>query len=324
MPGPEFRTFVLAAELEGERLDLALCALLGGPSRARIQECIKDGGVRLDGEVVRRPAQPVQAGQTLEFAAPPSRRARRGAPVQLDFRVVFEDDSLIVVDKPAGMVVHPTSVVRGGTLAELAEARFGPLPPVQGKDRPGIVHRLDAETSGLVVLARTAAAGAALKDQFRERRVEKDYLALVAGDPRFDADWVEAPLVRSRKSPDRISIAAPGEGKPAATYYEVRERFGGAALLAVKPRTGRTHQIRVHLESIDHPVLGDKLYKGRHGRRERLPEGAPPLARHALHAAGLTLHHPATGEPLRFEAPLAEELSRLVEWLRARATSAGS
>ena len=131
-------------------------------------------------------------------------------------------------------------------------------------------------------------------------------------------------LGRSKKSPDRVSVVPADEGKHARTFYEVRERYGVASLLACKPVTGRTHQIRVHLESIDHPVLGDKLYKGRRGRRQMLPEGAPPLARHALHAERLAFRHPATGVPLAFESPLPEDLFALVVWLRALATSAGS
>ncbi len=318
------RRFVLPAELDGHRLDRALFELLDGPSRVRIQEWIKDGGARLDGALVRRPAHPVQTGQVLELEDVPSSRERPGAPPDLDFRVVFADEHLLVVDKPAGMVVHPTSVVRGGTVSELAEARFGPLPTPQGEERHGIVHRLDAETSGLLLLARTDAAGEELKRQFHAREVEKVYLALVSREPRFDSDWIEAPLGRSRKSPDRVSVMREGEGQHARTFYEVRERFGVAALLACKPLTGRTHQIRVHLESIDHPVLGDKLYKGRRGRREPLPPGAPPLLRHALHAHHLAFRHPASGVPLAFEAPLPEDMAALVAWLRARATSGGS
>jgi 23S rRNA pseudouridine1911/1915/1917 synthase len=266
----------------------------------------------------------VAAGQWIELSDVPASRVRRGAHLDLDFRVVHVDDAIVVVDKPAGMVVHPSTTVRGGTLSELAERRFGPLPTPQGEERHGIVHRLDAETSGLVVLARTEEAGVELKRQFKAREVEKVYLALVHGEPRFDADWIEAPLGRAKKSPDRVSVVGEDEGRHARTFYEVHERFGCAALLACKPVTGRTHQIRVHLESIEHPVIGDKLYRGRRGRRDRLPEGAPVLARHALHAQHLVFRHPESGAPMAFEAPLPPELQELYEWLRARVTSAGS
>ena len=325
----------LPPEMDGERLDRALARLLPGLSRTRLQEWIRDGGVRLDGTPVRRPAQPVEAGQVLELTSVPRSRERRGAPEGLDLSVCHEDRWLAVVDKPAGMVVHPSSVVRGGTVAELAEARWGPLPRLQGDDRPGIVHRLDAETSGLMVIAREAEAGAELLRQFREREVEKRYLALVLGDPRFESDWIEAPLARAPRSPDRMSVVRPpleddrtasaDPGRPASTFYEVVERFGDAALLACRPVTGRTHQIRVHLESIGHPVVADRLYTGGRGAaRAQLPAQAPLPKRHALHAARLSFTHPGTGQRVVFEAVLPPELERLLTWLRQRATSAGS
>ncbi|MEM7309918.1 MAG: RluA family pseudouridine synthase [Planctomycetota bacterium] len=311
----------LPAELDGERLDRALLALLDGPSRTRIQERIRDGGVRVDGEPVRRPSHPVGAGQVLELLDVPRSRERAGSAAGLSFELLHEDEHLIVVDKPAGMVVHPSSVIRGGTVSELAVERFGPLPTPQGEDRPGVVHRLDADTSGVLVLARSAEAGEELVRQFHDREVEKGYLAIVRGDPRFHSDWIDAPLGRSSRGGDRMAVVPEDEGRAASTFYEVRERFGVAALLACRPVTGRTHQIRVHLESIDHPVVGDRLYTGRRGRRDGLPREAPTPRRQALHAASLALTHPATGERLSFEAPLPTDLSRLLAWLRARPTS---
>ncbi len=308
-------------ELDGARLDRVLARLLPETSRTRAQEWIKDGGVRVDGARVRRPAHPVAAGAEVELEDVARSRVRAGAPEGADFRVVHEDEWLIVVDKPAGMVVHPSTVVRGGTVSELAEERFGPLPAPQGEDRPGVVHRLDSETSGLLVLARTEEVGAELVRQFHDREVEKLYLALVHGDPRFDADWIEAPIGRSERHPERMSVLPEGEGREASTFYEVRERFGVAALVACRPRTGRTHQIRVHLASIEHPVVGDKLYRGKRGAKHTLPEGAPPMRRHALHAFRLGFHHPHRGEPVAFEAPLHEDMEALVRWLRDRPAS---
>jgi len=312
--------FAVPAEQDGARLDRALVELVPGASRVQVQGWIKDGGVAVDGAPVLRPAHAIAAGQTIELTRVPSSRTRPGAPADLDFRLVHTDEHILVVEKPAGMVVHPSNTVRGGTLSELCEARYGPLPTPQGEERHGIVHRLDAETSGLCVLARTEEAGDELKRQFKAREVDKLYLAIVHGDPRFDADWIESPLGRSPKSPDRVSVMPEDEGRPSRTFYEVRERFGCAALLACKPVTGRTHQIRVHLESIEHPVVGDKLYKGRRGRREHLPADAPKLERHALHATHLAFTHPASGAPMAFDAPLPDALEELCAWLRARAS----
>lgn len=324
-PSHEWNSLRLPTEFDGERLDRVLVALLEGTSRARIQERIRDGGVKLDGEVVLRPSHPVAGGQLAEFLDVPRSRERAGSAEGLDFRLVHEDQAVIVIDKPAGMVVHPSSVVRGGTVSELAEARFGPLPSPQGEERFGIVHRLDADTSGLLVLARTAEAGEELKRQFRQREVEKRYLAIVLGNPRFESDWIESELGRSPRSPDRVSVMPKGEGKHASTFYEVRERFTIATLLECRLVTGRTHQIRVHLESLDYPVVGDKLYRGRGGRRETLlPVDAPPLNRQALHAAHLEFTHPTTRERMSFDAPLPADLTALLDWLRARATSAES
>jgi 23S rRNA pseudouridine1911/1915/1917 synthase len=306
---------IVPAELAGQRLDRALAAFLPGVSRVRLQDLVRSGGVEVDGAAVLRPAQPLAAGARVGWRAVPSIRARPGGAGG-ELRVLFEDQHLAVIDKPAGQVVHPSSVVRGGTVSELAQARWGELPTAQGEDRPGIVHRLDAETSGLLVLALDAAAAAGLVESFRARAVTKTYLALVFGETRFDSEWIEKPVGRSARHPDRMGIAEEGQGLAAETYYETRERRRGFSLLAVQPRTGRTHQIRVHLASIDHPLLGDRLYRGRKGLRLLLPPDAPRLERHALHASGLELEHPVTGAPLAFESALPADMQAFVGWMR--------
>jgi len=316
--GIEPGTYAVPAELVGLRLDRALTRLLSGVSRARIQELIADGGVLVEGRPGTK-AQALEEGWTLELREVPRSRLRPGGPEgpgEGELVVVHEDEHLAVIDKPAGMVSHPSSVVRGGTLSERAVERWGPLPAPQGEDRPGIVHRLDADTSGLIVVARTEPAAAGLLAQFRERRVKKEYLALVFGSPRFDSDWIEASLGRTQKRADRMRVVPEGEGRVARTFYETLERFEHFGYLLCRPETGRTHQIRVHLASIEHPLVGDRLYKGRRGLPNKLPRAAPPLKRHALHASGLSFEHPVTGLPLRFEAPLPADMQAFLAWLR--------
>jgi 23S rRNA pseudouridine1911/1915/1917 synthase len=230
--------------------------------------------------------------------------------------VLHADESLLVFDKPAGLLVHPGAGRGQHTLAALADLRFGPLPTVEGVDRPGIVHRLDRLTSGVIVMARTPAALAALQEQFRSRTVAKTYLALVHGSPRFDSDWIEAPIGPDARQTDRFRVVDVGDGREASTYYEVRERFHGFTWLCARPRTGRTHQIRVHLSSVGMPLLGDHLYRPAGALAVPLPAEAPSLHRQALHALDLELEHPATGERMRFEAPLPDDLARMLAWLR--------
>lgn len=306
------RELQVPSECAGQRLDRVLSQLIPGVSRVRLQELIQDGGVAVDGVLAERASLPVAAGSLLSLSRVARSRERAGGGAA-DFVVLHEDAWLAVIDKPAGMVAHPSEVVRGGTVSERAVARWGPLPGVQGEDRPGIVHRLDADTSGLMVLALERAAAEALVHAFRERAVEKTYLALVHGETRFDSDWISVPLGRRPERPDRISVMEEG-GREAETFYETRERFDGFSLVSVRPRTGRTHQIRVHLAHIGHPLVGDRVYRGR--ATPRPPRGAPALGRHALHASELAFAHPSTGEPLRFQAEPPADMRGWLEWLR--------
>lgn len=298
------------------RLDRLLTAVLPDFSRTRLQEAIRDGGVFVDGLVQIKPAFPLECGMVVELKPVARSRERRGSAEGMDFQVVFEDEHLAVVNKPAGMVTHPAEVVKGGTVSELAVERWGELPSPQGPNRPGIVHRLDAETSGLLVVAKTEAAATGLLEAFRERTVEKTYTAFVYGDPRFDSDWVEAAIGRNPKKPDRMSVVKDEEGRPAETFYETRARFGRIAWMAAHPKTGRTHQIRVHLAHVEHPIVGDRLYRGRRGLSLKLPDGVTAPERLALHAERLAFAHPVTGEAMEFHAELPQDLAAFLEALR--------
>ena len=313
----------LAVELTqaslGARLDVALAGLVAGLSRATLQKLIRRGSVRLDGEVVERPGTRIEAAGWVEIDLAAAAPEPRPAAATAELPVVFADEHLVVVDKPAGMLSHGTAATRASdpapSAADLADARFGPLPSLYGEDRPGIVHRLDRDTSGLLVIGRTEEALAALKRAFQAREVAKTYLAIVRGSPRFDSEWIEKRLGRSRTRRDRIRVVPEGEGREAATYYEVRERFREHALLAVFPKTGRTHQVRVHLASIGMPLLGEKLYVPRSLQGRPAPD-APEIGRQALHAAELAFAHPVTGEALRFESRLPADMQRCLEALR--------
>ncbi len=316
--------------MKGMRLDAALAQLCAGVSRSRLASLIRDGAVSIGGEAVTRPRELLAGGEAIEVHFPaPSDPPLPGPDDPFRLPLLYEDEHLIVIDKPAGLVSHPSPRFPTGSVACLADAHYGPLPQVQGEGRPGIVHRLDRMTSGVMLIGRTLEALEALKQGFRERRMHKTYVALVHGAPRFESDWLESRLAPTPGHPDRIRALREDPDDPAwqaareaSTYYEVRERFEGFALLECRPKTGRTHQIRVHLSSIGLPVVGDLIYRGS-GRRARLqkdslPAGAPEVTRHMLHAAALGFVHPVTGEEMRFEAPLPEEMERLVGWLRGR------
>ena len=324
MDDPEPQVLTVPERWAGARLDRALTDLLGGLSRVRVQELIHDGGVRVEGEPIAKPSHLLETGWTIEILAVARSRERTGGDEEGPLDVVHEDEHLVVIDKAAGVVAHPSTIVRGGTVSERAVAQFGPLPSPQGEDRPGIVHRLDADTSGLLVLARTEEAAEALMEAFRERRVEKRYLALVFGAPRFDSDWIDASIGRARGRPDRMSVTADEDGgREAHTFYETQERFPGFGFVACRPTTGRTHQIRVHMASIEHPLVGDRVYRGRKGLSREVPRGAPKVTRHMLHAAGLAFDHPVTGERLSLEAPLPQDFEAWLAFLR-RARMPGS
>lgn len=300
------------ASLAGMRADRAV-ALLTGVSRAVAADLVERGRVRVDGRPLRSRATPLEEGEQLEIETPEPRPELPPPDASIPLKVVHADREIIVVDKPPGLVVHPGAGHWDGTMVSALLARFADLADLAGigdPGRPGIVHRLDRGTSGLLVVARTATAYHSLVRQFAERTVGRRYVALVAGHVRDDRGVVDAPIGRSTRSPERMAVAA--IGRPARTGYEVLERLEeplAATLLALSLETGRTHQIRVHLAAIGHPVVGDDRYGpgGRVGGRLLAP------GRLFLHAAELAVDHPRTGERLNWRSPLPPDLQAVLE-----------
>jgi 23S rRNA pseudouridine1911/1915/1917 synthase len=314
---PDAHAFVVEADAAGVRLDRFLAERLPALSRARIQAVIDDEGVLVEG----RPAKPslrLRAGASVTVSVPDPSPATP-APEDIPLRVLHEDAQLLVVDKPAGLVVHPGAGAAAGTLVNALLHRVRDLSGVGGVLRPGIVHRLDKGTSGLIVVAKDDATHRALARQFALRTVRKEYVAVVLGLPARAQGEIDRPIGRDPVHRRRMSVDAP-RARAARTSYRTRERLDGAALLDVRIHTGRTHQIRVHLASIGHPVAGDDLYGGRRAPSSRRPEAREALrglARPALHAARLEFDHPATGERIAAVSPLPADLEALVDALRA-------
>jgi 23S rRNA pseudouridine1911/1915/1917 synthase len=291
----------------GERLDRWLAAHVADVSRARVQELIEGGLVRVDG-TVRKRSHRVQAGEQIAVEL----RARvldelRPEPIPLV--IVHEDDDVLVVDKPAGMVVHPGAGHAHATLAAAALAHAPAIAAVGGERRPGIVHRLDKDTSGLLVVAKTPRAYDALTRQLAARSMKRRYLAVVHGRMREERGTVDAPIGRDPRHRQRMAILPAGTGKRAITRWTVTERFAAFTVLEVGLETGRTHQIRVHMASLGHPVVGDRVYGG----RARAPI---PMDGLALHAAALSFVHPATQAVKDFTASLPERIDHLLCHLR--------
>jgi 23S rRNA pseudouridine1911/1915/1917 synthase len=302
------------AEAAGQRLDRWLAGRLPALSRSRLQALIAEGHVTVDGRP-RAASAKVKAGQSVAVRIPPP-VAATPQPEDIPVAVVYEDARLLVVDKPAGLAVHPGAGRPGGTLVNALLHRQRDLSGVGGVLRPGIVHRLDKGTSGLLVVAKDDDAHRALARQFAARSVEKEYLAVVLGVPRARAGVVELAIGRDPVHRRRMSVRA-ARGRAACSRWEVVEALEGAALLRVRIETGRTHQIRVHLSALGHPVAGDETYGGRApAGRGRAQAALAALERPALHAARLAFAHPDDGRRLAFESPLPADLARLVAALR--------
>jgi len=303
------RQFVVPAEAAGERLDVFLAQQMPDWSRSQIQRLIRQGLVKFDATPARKGGEEVETGARITVRA--EREEARATPEDLPLTIIYEDDDLLVVNKAAGMVVHVGAGVKSGTLVNALLHHVAALSGAGGELRPGIVHRLDKMTSGLVLVAKNDTAHRRLSEQFKAREVHKTYVALVHGCMAREQGQIAKPVGRDPARRTRMKaggIAA----REALTIYRVVRRFPHFSLLEAEPRTGRTHQIRVHLASVGHPVVGDTTYgapaKLRMGGREE-----PSLPRTFLHAAKLTFVHPTAGTPLSFEAPLPEDLESFLE-----------
>jgi len=300
-------TLIVEAAAGGQRLDHYVAAALPGYSRSRLQSWIRGGRVTVNGAPAK-PSAVLHGGEKVcvEPAAPPPLRA---FAEDLPVAVLYEDASVIVVNKPAGMVVHLGAGNPAGTLVNALLHRFGELSGAGGEDRPGIVHRIDRDTSGVLVVARNDAAHRALAAQFAVRTVEKEYLALAHGSFALDSGRVETPIARDPNNRLRMTARLKA-GRAAITEYQVLKRYERCTYLLVRILTGRTHQIRVHMSSIGHPLVGDKLY----GAPSRVP-GIPELDRFFLHARSLAFVSPATAQRVCVEAPLPDGLERVLATL---------
>jgi 23S rRNA pseudouridine1911/1915/1917 synthase len=307
--------------VSGERLDKFLSLRLNGPSRSQIQKWIKAGLASVNGEPTTKNS-PLKLGDRVEITVPPEPEVSHLDPENIPLNIVYEDEFLAVVDKPKGMVTHPGNGVPSGTLANALAYHFRELSDIGGADRPGIVHRLDRDTSGLLVVARDNVTHAALSHQLSERNIKRTYEALCWREPSPEGtyDW---PLGRNPMDPLRRAVRE--DGKPAMTHYRVLAWFQFAAHLEVRLQTGRTHQIRVHLSHARHPVVGDTLYGGGESMLGRLPPlfQTPAagllkrLSSQALHAAKLAFVHPRTDEAMEFQAPHPQEFQDALDYLQA-------
>jgi 23S rRNA pseudouridine1911/1915/1917 synthase len=313
------RRFTVTPEEAGLRADLFLTGRAIGLSRSQVQRAVEEGMVWVNGTPVRS-GRKLKAGDDVAIRLPEARPSGV-LPEAIPLTILYEDTSLLVIDKPAGMVVHPAAGHSGGTLVNALLHHCRDLSGIGGVLRPGIVHRLDKGTSGLLVVAKSDEAHQGLAGQFKRHEVRKTYLALVYGDPKTDSGRIESAVGRHPTDRKKMSTQS-RRGRSAVTIWRVRERYGVATLLEVDIETGRTHQIRVHLADLGYPVVGDKVYGGE-GRIRTVGDPAARarmkmLDRPALHAWHLAFAHPVTGEEMKFSSPLPEEVADLCAFLRNR------
>jgi 23S rRNA pseudouridine1911/1915/1917 synthase len=310
-------TFRTGPEQVGMRLDLFLAACLPGLTRSAIQRLIEQGEVLVDGKGGKASLK-LRGGEQVAVSVPPP-RASAVVAEEIPLRILYEDGDLVVIDKPAGMVVHPGAGNSSGTLVNALLAHCRDLSGVGGELRPGIVHRIDKDTSGILVVAKHDVSHQALARQFRDHSVKRVYLALVFGAMKTEGGRIEGVIGRNPRERTKMSGAV-RRGRHAVTHWRLEERFAEVSLLRLRLETGRTHQIRVHLSEAGHPLLGDGVYGG--GGRlpglkdTRLRSMVKALGRQALHARTLGFLHPVSGTWLEFESPLPQELQSILDYLR--------
>jgi 23S rRNA pseudouridine1911/1915/1917 synthase len=305
------RVVYLTVESGGDRIDRYLAAAIPDVSRAQVQRLIEDGFVTANHVPVTKAKHKLIEGDEIVVRIPPPAPASL-LPESIPLDVIYEDDDLMVIDKPPGMVVHPAAGHPGGTLVNAVLAHDPDLEGVGEEQRPGVVHRLDRDTSGLIVVAKNDRSHRHLQAQFKDRLAQKLYLALVVGQPPTPAGRVEAPIGRDPKHRQRMAIARDGSGREAITEYRTLESLGRFSLLEAAPKTGRTHQIRVHLTFLGCPIAGDSQY----GTPRSASLKPPGLQRQFLHASRLTLTLPA-GAARTFDSPLPPDLAGVLAYLRA-------
>jgi 23S rRNA pseudouridine1911/1915/1917 synthase len=306
------RTGTLRPEHDGLRLDRALAAIFPEHSRSFLAGLIQSGNVRVDTEPARKASHRVAAGQLVEIAIPdPAPSSAEPQPLPLS--ILYEDDDIAVVDKPAGLVVHPAAGNPDGTLVNALLFHVRGLSGIGGELRPGIVHRLDKDTSGLLVVAKNDAAHRALTAAWNTDAVRKEYVAVVYGTPDPDHGTIDEPVGRDPRERRRMAVVR--GGRRAITEYTVIERLRASSVLRCRLRTGRTHQIRVHLKHLGHPIIGDPVYSGPQWRGipdKKIQKAVAAFSRQALHAALLRFPHPVTGASMEFESRLPEDMSALI------------
>lgn len=318
----DFLTATVDERAQGWRVDHYLSRLHPNFSRVAFQKVIEDGSVLVNGQVVKM-SRRLRTNDCVQFKLPTEPDSTL-IPEDLPLDVLYEDEALVVINKSANMVVHPGRGNYGGTLAGALQFHFDKLSDAAGKTRAGIVHRLDRDTSGVLVVAKDNAVHTSLSSQFEQRTVEKEYRAIVWGEVSFDRDYIETHVRVSHRNRERMMVCPPGgNSRHSSTFYEVLERFRGFSLMRLCPQTGRTHQLRVHMHHLGHPIVADRLYEGRANLKlSDLVENLPPeeedvlIQRQALHAFRLAFDHPLTGQRLAFEAPLPDDFQQALAAVR--------